>query len=78
MSDEFQVVMVGSMREPLTEWLRGRGMYLYPIPVEDDLPTFGIGTHLPSDMQAGDRIRLRASGTIPSSHATLTDGPPRN
>ena len=39
-----QVVMPPAIQGPFREWLRSRGLSLYPIPVEDDLPTFGIGT----------------------------------
>ena len=38
-----QVVVPPSVQEPLKEWLASRGLNLYPIPVEDDLPTYGIG-----------------------------------
>ena len=38
-----QVVVIEAMQGPLREWLASRGLYLYQIPVEDDLPTFGIG-----------------------------------
>lgn len=40
---EIQVVVPAPLQGPLREWLASRGLYLFPIPVEDDLPTFGIG-----------------------------------
>jgi hypothetical protein len=42
-----QVVVPPALQAPLREWLASRGLYLFRIPVEDDLPTFGIG--LPSE-----------------------------
>ncbi len=42
-TEVIQVVITEAMQGPLSEWLASRGQYLYPIPVEDDLPTFGIG-----------------------------------
>jgi hypothetical protein len=45
----FQVVMHDVMRERFEQWLAARRMYLYPIPVEDDLPTFGIGIRTDED-----------------------------
>ena len=38
-----QVVMSPAIQAPFREWLRSRGLDLFPIPVEDDLPTFSIG-----------------------------------
>lgn len=38
-----QVVVTEAMRGPFSERLASRGLYPYPIPVENDLPTFGIG-----------------------------------
>lgn len=38
-----QVLMPESMLGPFREWLAARRLYLYPIPGERDLPTFGIG-----------------------------------
>lgn len=40
---EIQVVMMTAIQGPFREWLASRGLYLFPIPVEDDLPTYGIG-----------------------------------
>jgi len=40
---EFQVVMSDVMKPGFEAWLAARGLYLFPIPVPDDLPTFGIG-----------------------------------
>lgn len=40
---EIQVVMTPGIQEPFREWLASRGLHLFPIPVEDDLPTYGIG-----------------------------------
>lgn len=37
-----QVVIIGALQGPFSEWLASRGLYLFRIPVEDDLPTFGI------------------------------------
>ena len=42
-TEVIQVVVTEGMQGPLSEWLAARGQYLYPIPVEDDLPTYGIG-----------------------------------
>lgn len=41
--DDIQVVVPGPLQSALRAWLESRGLYLFPIPVEDDLPTFGIG-----------------------------------
>jgi hypothetical protein len=46
MGDDYgaiQVVMPPAIQEPFREWLASRGLNLFPIPVEDDLPTYGIG-----------------------------------
>jgi hypothetical protein len=40
---EIQVVMTPGIQEPFREWLASRGLYLFRLPVEDDLPTYGIG-----------------------------------
>lgn len=40
---EIQVVMTPGIQAPFREWLSSRGLYLFPIPVGDDLPTYGIG-----------------------------------
>jgi hypothetical protein len=40
---EIQVVLPPSVQGPFREWLASRGLYLYEIPVEDGLPTYGIG-----------------------------------
>lgn len=40
---EIQVVMTPGIQGHFREWLAARGLYLFPIPVEDDLPTYGIG-----------------------------------
>jgi hypothetical protein len=41
---EIQVVMTAGIQPAFKAWLASRGLYLFPIPVEDDdLPTFGIG-----------------------------------
>jgi hypothetical protein len=37
-----QVVVPPDMQGPLREWLASCGLRLFRIPVEDDLPTFGI------------------------------------
>ena len=39
---EIQVVVPSVLQGPLREWLRSRDLYLFPIPVEHDIPTFGI------------------------------------
>lgn len=39
-----QVIMTEGIQDPFRAWLDSRGLYLYPIPSEDDrLPSFGIG-----------------------------------
>lgn len=38
-----QVVLPPAVQGPLREWLAARGLSLYQIPVEDDLPTYGVG-----------------------------------
>ena len=38
-----QVAMAPFIQDAFREWLDSRGLYLFPIPVADDLPTFGIG-----------------------------------
>lgn len=51
MADDYgmiQVVVSPAMQEPLKEWLAWRGLHLYQIPVEDDLPTYGTGTTAPA------------------------------
>ena len=39
---EIQVIMPGSVQYLFREWLTSSGYSLYKIPVEDDLPTYGI------------------------------------
>lgn len=51
----FQVVMSDVMRADFEYWLRVRGLHLFPIPVTDDLPTYGIGiTNWPPTTPNGD------------------------
>ncbi len=38
-----QVVVPPVVQEPLREWLASRGLTLFRIPVEDELPVYGIG-----------------------------------
>ncbi len=39
-----QVVLLAPTFEWFQQQIRGRGLYLFPIPVEgDDLPTYGVG-----------------------------------
>jgi hypothetical protein len=38
-----QVIVLSSLQGPLREWLSSRSLYLYQIPVQNDLPTYGIG-----------------------------------
>jgi ATP-dependent Clp protease ATP-binding subunit ClpC len=41
---DIQVVMTAGIQPTFKAWLSSRGLYLFPIPTEDDrLPTFGIG-----------------------------------
>lgn len=42
--DVTQIVVTADMQQEIRAWLADRGQYLFPIPVTDDLPTFGIGT----------------------------------
>jgi hypothetical protein len=45
MDDDYgmeQVVVPPALQGPLREWLASRGLELFAIPVEDDLPTYGI------------------------------------
>jgi len=35
-----QVMRTPEVEGPFREWLASRGLRLFPIPVEDDLPTF--------------------------------------
>jgi hypothetical protein len=44
---EIQVFVPVAAQQPLREWLASQGWELFPIPVEDDLPTFGIGPAFP-------------------------------
>jgi hypothetical protein len=37
-----QVVMSAGMLARVDAWLKGSGLHLFPIPVTDDLPTYGI------------------------------------
>jgi hypothetical protein len=39
----FQVVMSDVMKPGFRAWLEARDLIMYVIPVDDDLPTFGIG-----------------------------------
>lgn len=41
--DVFQVVMPDVLREPFDQWCASRGLRTFTIPVEDDLPTIGVG-----------------------------------
>lgn len=46
MDDDYgviQVVMMPGIQAPFRAWLASRGLHLFPIPVEGDLPTYGIG-----------------------------------
>jgi hypothetical protein len=38
-----QIIVPPPMQEPLRQWLASRGLGLFQIPVEDDLPTYGVG-----------------------------------
>jgi hypothetical protein len=38
-----QVVMPPGIQGAFRDWLASRGLYLFQLPVEDDLPTYGIG-----------------------------------
>lgn len=38
-----QVVVPPHLQLQFRQWLESRGLNLFPIPVEDDLPTYGIG-----------------------------------
>jgi hypothetical protein len=40
---DIQVFVTRGLREPLEAWLKSRGLYLFQIPSEDPIPTFGIG-----------------------------------
>jgi len=43
-SSEIQVVMTPGIQKAFRAWLGIRGLYLFPIPTEDErLPAFGIG-----------------------------------
>jgi hypothetical protein len=42
-TDVIQVVMTPATQGPFREWLASRGLFLYSIPVVDDLPTYGVG-----------------------------------
>lgn len=46
-----QVIMTAGIQEAFKAWLVSRGLYLFPIPVEDDLPTFGIGVALGRELR---------------------------
>lgn len=37
-----QVVMSAEMLARVEAWLKSSGLHLYPIPVKDDLPTYGV------------------------------------
>jgi hypothetical protein len=49
--DMIQVIVPPSIQQALREWLSSRGLNLYPIPVEDDLPTYGIGRPAPDEQE---------------------------
>lgn len=38
-----QVLLPRALSSRFKEWLNQQGMYMYFIPVTDDLPTYGIG-----------------------------------
>ena len=42
-----QIVVSAAYRQQLEEWLVSRGLCLFPIPVEGDLPTYGISVIFP-------------------------------
>jgi hypothetical protein len=42
-SEEIQVVFLPALIPALEAWLHSRGLYLFKMPIEDDLPTYGIG-----------------------------------
>jgi hypothetical protein len=56
-----QVIVPPSIQEPLREWLASRGLNLYQIPVEDDLPTYGVGTTDPAHNHESARAGFLAS-----------------
>jgi hypothetical protein len=63
-SDVFQVVMPGVMREGLERWLAERGLYMVRSPeVEslDDLPTYLVGISEPGES------RFASGGVIPET-----------
>ena len=39
----FQVVFLDVLRPELERWCAQRGLRMFHIPVEDDIPTFGVG-----------------------------------
>ena len=64
-----QVVVPPPIQAPLREWLASRGLHLYPIPVEDDLPTYGV--ERVSDPEpsrsaeaVAERERIKAAGAV--------------
>ena len=57
-----QVVITEAMQGPLREWLASRNQYLFPIPVEDDLPTYGIGI-APSVEHGGEDLSAKLASS---------------
>jgi hypothetical protein len=40
---DIQVIVPDVLQDALRAWLESRGLHLFPIPIENDLPTYGIG-----------------------------------
>ncbi len=49
--DVIQVIVPPRLQQPLRDWLSSRGLNLFPIPVKDDLPTYGIGMPDPDEQE---------------------------
>ena len=65
MDDDYgviQVVVPPAVQVALREWLASRGLNLYKIPVEDDLPTYGIGMTRVAELE-NTRASSGACGT---------------
>lgn len=63
---EFQVIFLDTLREDLEAWLSARSFYLFPIPIEDDLPTYGIGIKPEALLKYCPNCGAKQSGTIVS------------
>ena len=70
---EIQVVVPTEIQDSLRQWLASRGLVLFPIPVEDDLPTYGIAPA--RGVRPGDRGPLRCGKHDPAHWESICRRP---